>query len=81
MYNNLCVCTPYHYLYKIYIQNQSREPILLIGEIVVKYVSYPRSDHVHYISAESKYFVTFQNKIDIYQYLSYSPSTGQHILV
>ena len=32
---------------------------------MVKYVSYPRSDHVQNISAESKYFVTFQNKISI----------------
>ena len=39
---------------------------------MVKYVSYPRSDHVQNISAESKYFVTFQNKISICP--SYSPA-------
>ena len=52
-----------------------QEPILLIGEIMVKYVSYPRSNHVQNISAESKYFVTFQNKISICP--TYSP-THEH---
>ena len=49
---------------------------------MVKYVSYPRSDHVQNISAESKYFVTFF-KIR-YQYahrILQHMSTGQHILV
>ena len=69
------------YNYNLFVYNVQwyQEPILLIGEIMVKYVSFPRFDHVHYISAESKYSVTFQNEISICP--SYSPSTGQHILV
>ena len=61
----VCTIIIFVYVRIIIYKKEYQEPILLLGEIMVKYVSYPRSDHVQNISAESKYFVTFQNKISI----------------